>query len=144
VLFGAVSISSEYRRLSRQLIAGFFLQQPGEELAGMVQARRPMRSSRHDREACRSLVSLFRDLDDLSAVITDFEADGRNIPVLVRQYARLGGRMLAFNVDPKFSDALDGFVVVDLRRTESKLLERYLGRENAAEFLRIHRRVKGS
>ena len=67
-------------------------------------------------------MSLFRNLDDLPAVIDDVEGNNRNIPVLVRQYARLGGRMLAFNVDPNFSDAL----------------ERYLGPENAAEFLRSH------
>lgn len=140
VLFGAVSTSSEYRQLSRQLIVDFFLRQPSEELAGMVQARRPLRSNGPDRKSCRSLVPVFRDVDDLSAVITDFEPDGRNIPVLMRHYARLGGRMLAFSVDPRFSAALDAFVVVDLRRTESKLLERYLGRENAAEFLRVHPR----
>lgn len=138
VLFGAVSISSQYRQLSRRLIVSFFLQQASEEYAGLVQARRPLRSNVSDGQSCRSLASVFRNLDDLSAVITDVEADRKSIPVLVRQYARLGGRMLAFNVDPKFSDALDGFVVVDMRRTEVKLLERYLGRENAAEFWRVH------
>lgn len=138
ILFGAVSISSDYNQLSRQLIADFFLKQPGDELTGLVRPRRPLRSHHPDQAAYRSLVSLFRNLDDLSAVVGDVEGNNRNIPVLVRQYARLGGRMLAFNVDPNFSDALDGFVVVDLRRTESKLLERYLGRENAAEFLRAH------
>ncbi len=139
MLFGAVSISSEYRMLSRHLIADFFLKQPGDELAGMVQARRPLRSNRPDREAYRSMVSLFRDLGDLCAVVADFEPDGRNIPVLVRHYARLGGRMLAFNVDSNFSDALDGFVVIDLRKSEAKLLERYLGSDNAAVFMPFQR-----
>lgn len=60
VLFGAVSISSEYRLLSRRLIADFFLKQPCEELAGMVRARRPLRSNRPDREVYRSMVRCFR------------------------------------------------------------------------------------
>jgi hypothetical protein len=60
------------------------------------------------------------------------------MPVLLRQYLRLGGRVLAFNVDPQFSHVLDGLIVVDLLKTERALLERYLGREGAAEFLAFH------
>jgi hypothetical protein len=47
--------------------------------------------------------------------------------------------MLAFNVDPDFSDALDGLVVVDLVETEEKSLERYLGKEGSRLFLEYHR-----
>jgi hypothetical protein len=57
---------------------------------------------------------------------------------LLRQYAKIGGKMLGFNVDRKFSHVLDGLVVVDLRRTEPLVLERYMGREGAARFRQIH------
>ena len=55
--------------------------------------------------------------------------------MLLRQYLRLGGKLLGFNVDPEFSNALDGLIVVDLTRTERKLLDRYLGRDEAQHFL---------
>jgi len=54
---------------------------------------------------------------------------------LLRQYLKLGGRLLGFNVDPEFSDTLDGLIVVDLLKTERRLLERYLGKEESALFL---------
>jgi hypothetical protein len=56
----------------------------------------------------------------------------------LRQYLRLGGRLLGFNVDHSFSDVLDGLMVVDLTKTEPKLLERYLGKAEAAVFLAFH------
>jgi hypothetical protein len=46
--------------------------------------------------------------------------------------------MIGFNVDRKFSNVLDGLVVVDLRQTEAAVLERYMGREAARKFREFH------
>jgi hypothetical protein len=46
--------------------------------------------------------------------------------------------LVGFNVDRKFSNVLDGLVVVDLRQTDSTVLDRYMGREAATTFRRIH------
>ena len=46
--------------------------------------------------------------------------------------------MIAFNLDRKFSDVVDGLVIVDLRGTESALLERYMGEEGYTCFRRFH------
>lgn len=61
------------------------------------------------------------------------------MPVLLRHYLKLGGRLLAFSVDSEFSNALDGLIVVDLTQTDRKLLERYLGRIEAEIFLDFHK-----
>ena len=53
----------------------------------------------------------------------------------LKQYLKLGGRLLGFNVDPEFSNVLDVLIMVDLRRTSRKILNRYMGREGAAAFL---------
>jgi len=79
-----------------------------------------------------------RDLEELSQPITDVEKDGKGLPILLRQYAKIGGKLLGFNVDRKFSNVLDCLVVVDLRKTESAVLERYMGREAAARFRQHH------
>jgi hypothetical protein len=50
----------------------------------------------------------------------------------------LGGSLLGFSLDQAFSDVLDGLMVVDLNRTEPKLLERYLGKAETAAFLAFH------
>ena len=78
------------------------------------------------------------DLEELSEPIADVEIDGKGLPILLKQYAKIGGKLLGFNVDKKFSNVLDGLVVVDLRQTEASVLERYMGREGAAAFRRCH------
>jgi hypothetical protein len=63
------------------------------------------------------------------------ESDGKGIPILLKQYAKLGGRMLSFNVDRDFSRVLDGFVLVDLRQTDPTLLRRYMGEAGTQAFM---------
>ena len=79
------------------------------------------------------------DIEDLSGVVADIEPARAGVPVLLRQYLKLGGKLLGFNVDPNFSNALDGLILVDLTKTEPKLLERYLGKNEAAAFLAFQR-----
>ena len=47
-------------------------------------------------------------------------------------------RVLGLNVDPDFANVLDVLVLVDLKATDSRSLDRYLGRDGAAVFLRHH------
>jgi putative hemolysin len=139
VLFGAVSVSNNYNRASRELIYSFFeARRRGDELADLVSPRHPYRPAHLGRWDCRAVCHILRDLDELSEPIADVEVDGKGLPILLKQYAKVGGKLLGFNVDRKFSDVLDGLVVVDLRRTEPGVLERYMGRENATSFRRFH------
>jgi|HubBroStandDraft_1064217.scaffolds.fasta_scaffold01028_6 putative hemolysin len=139
VLFGAVSISNDYNETSREMIYRFFEAHMREdELSGLIEPRRPFRSGLLRRWDCDGMLHGLRDLDELSQPITDVESDGKGLPILLRQYAKIGGKLLGFNVDRKFSNVLDGLVVVDLRQTEPAVLERYMGREGAARFRQVH------
>ena len=79
------------------------------------------------------------DIDDLSELVSEIEQKPTGVPVLLRQYLRLGGKLLGFNVDPKFANALDGLILVDLTKTDPKLLERYLGKSEARSFLEFQK-----
>jgi putative hemolysin len=139
VLFGAVSISNDYNQASREIIYRFFEARMWEdELAGMIEPRRPFRPAGLRPWDCRAMCHALRDLEDLSQPIADVETDGKGLPILLRQYAKVGGKLLGFNVDRKFSNVLDGLVVVDLRKTEPVVLERYMGREAATRFRSRH------
>jgi putative hemolysin len=139
VLFGAVSMSGRYTRASRELLIRFFESRNfGDELTPLAQPRRPFRPSRIRSWDCRSIGHAMRELDELSDPIADMETDGKGIPVLIKHYSRLGGRLLGFNVDPKFSHVLDGLVVMDLRQTPPSSLERYMGKSGLASFRRYH------
>ena len=139
VLFGAVSISNDYNQASREMIYRFFQsRRQDDSLAGLIEPRRPFRVGLLHRWDCRVMCHALRDLDELSESITDVEADGKGLPILLRQYAKIGGKLLGFNVDRKFSNVLDGLIVVDLRRTDVAVLDRYMGRESAEAFRKLH------
>jgi putative hemolysin len=139
VLFGAVSISNHYNHASREMIYRFFeARMQDHDLAGMIKPRRQFRPERLRPWDCRAMCKALRDIEQLSQPITDVEADGKGLPVLLRQYAKVGGELLGFNVDSKFSNVLDGLVMVDIRRTDPAILERYMGREGVARFRRHH------
>jgi putative hemolysin len=139
VLFGAVSISNDYNQTSREIIYRFFESRMQEDkLAGLVEPRSPFRPPLLRRWDYRSVCQALRDLDGLAQPITDVEADGKGLPILLRQYAKIGGKLVGFNVDRKFSNVLDGLMVVDLRQTDPAVLERYMGREAATRFRELH------
>ncbi len=134
-LFGPVSISNDYQPASRRLMVDYLEASAlAPELTRLVRPRHRFRPARIP--AARPA-----GLEDLSACIADLEPDGKGVPVLLRQYLGLGARVVAFNVDRKFSNALDGLVVVDLTRTRPVTLERYMGRDAAREFLAFHART---
>lgn len=140
MLIGAVSVSNQYSPASRELIARYLEKQSaGEQWRGAVKARRPLRGKLVQNWEMTALCSLLPDLEDLSAPIADLEPDGKGIPILVKQYVKLGGKLLAFSVDPQFGNTLDGFVMVDLTRTSLEILARYMGKEQAQDFLAWHR-----
>jgi len=139
VLFGAVSISNDYSKASREMIYRFFeARMQEDELAGLIEPRQPFRPRWLRPWDCRAMCHALRDLEELSQPITDVESDGKGLPILLRQYAKIGGKMVGFNVDRKFSNVLDGLVVVDLRKTDAAVLDRYMGREAAERFRQRH------
>ena len=48
----------------------------------------------------------------ISNLIYRMEGD-KGLPVLIRQYLNLNGRLVCFNVDKDFNNALDGLIIVD-------------------------------
>jgi putative hemolysin len=139
VLFGAVSISSRYNQVSRELIVRFFrAREEQHAVAHWIAPRRPFRQNWLRAKDYQAACQRIRDIDELSAPISDVESDGKGLPILIKQYAKLGGRIVSFNVDKKFSDVLDGLVLVDLRQTDRTVLERYMGKEGVKAFRQYH------
>jgi putative hemolysin len=137
ILFGPVSISNSYAPISRQLMVDYLRANNGEaKLARHVRPRRPFRVQRS--KIGEVAIADLRDIEHLSRVIARIEHDNKGVPILLKQYLKLGGRLLGFNADDQFSDALDGLVVVDLRASEPRVLARYMGEEGAAAFFACH------
>lgn len=133
VLFGAVSISAAYSAASRRLIVDYLSAHCSEQrLASQVRPRSPYG------EGGRSEDSVPQSLEELARRVARIEEDRMGVPVLLRQYLRLGGRLLGFTVDSGFTNTLDGLIMVDLRQIERAVLARYMGKTASAAFLAHH------
>lgn len=138
-LIGAVTMSNQYSAGSRELMARYF--EMRERTGGLLAAVRPrhkLRGGSLGKRECASLCALVPEAEDLSIPISDLELDGKGLPILIQQYVKLGGKLLAFSVDPRFGDALDAFVLLDLTAAPARALSRYLGQAEAARFLARH------
>ncbi len=137
-LFGPVSISANYHATSTRLLLAFLrATQRVSGLEQLVKPRRPLRD-RSQRDWDPTTIKAMRSLDDVDDLVREIERGERAVPVLVRQYLKLGGVFLGFNVDPEFSDVVDGLVLVDLLRMNRRLLKFYFGEDGAARFVAHH------
>ncbi len=136
-LFGPVSISAAYRQVSVDLIVAHLRHyHRADELAALVQPRFPPVAIGW--EVAGRVRDLARSMDQLESWVRHVEHGARGVPTLVRQYVKLGGRFAAFNVDPDFSDVVDGLVVVDLAATDQRTLGRFMGADQARAFAARH------
>ena len=72
------------------------------------------------------------------ALLREIEADGKSVPVLLRQYLKLNARPIAFNVDPDFGNVVDALIYMDLRIMPTRLQDFYFTAEGGAKFRAFH------
>jgi len=141
ILFGPVSISDDYRYTSQRVITSSLMSHRNwPDLGRLVRPRHPFAAKplRGWEEVKDHAV--FMDIEEISDLVAELEDNQRGLPILLKHYLKLGGRMLGFSQDPHFNNVLDGLLVVDLKQTPEHILQRYLGVEGAAAFLDYHKR----
>lgn len=138
ILFGAVSISNDYHSYSRDLMVTFLrMNHFLPHLSMMVKPRKPYKKRQKVFKTDTVYVHE-GNLDEISSWISGIENDGKGFPVLLKQYLKMGGKILCFNVDPAFGNALDGLIMVDLTKTDSRVLKRYMGENGLKRFYGYH------
>ncbi|MFA0161693.1 lysophospholipid acyltransferase family protein [Vibrio splendidus] len=138
-LFGPVSISNDYSHNARLLIATTLsIHHYDEQKANLVSPSSPLNTNNNVFWQ-NHLLSSLASVPLLSKVLARME-QGKGLPVLLRQYLGMNGKLVCFNVDPSFNDALDGLIVVNLKKVPLKTLGKYMGRDLAQDYLEQHSR----
>ena len=138
-LFGTVSISADYTSISRQLLAAFlYTTSFRHDLARWVEPKNPPSFLRRGRGVPGPVAAVVRTIAEVGALVAEIEADGKSIPVLLRQYLKLNAKLLGFNVDDAFGGVLDGLMMVDLLELPPELRARYMGKEGSDAFAAHH------
>lgn len=123
-MFGPVSISNNFSKFSKSLIVNYITKHHFDyELGHYVKPKNKFKAdlSAIDKDL---LIESSESLKDLDGLISDIENTHIKIPVLLRQYLNLNAKIICFNIDPKFSDCLDGFLVVDMHSIPAEMLEK--------------------
>ena len=122
-MFGPVSISNNFSKLSKNLIIEFIKNNCYDhEMAKYVVPKQKfnVKLSAVDSDI---LLSNNNSIKSLDALISEIEIDHNKVPVLLRQYIQLNAKLIGFNVDPKFNDSLDGFLVLDIQKIPEETIK---------------------
>jgi len=125
-LIGPVSISSRFSKFSQSLLVAYITRHFYDvQMAKWVKPKKRFKPdfSNINSEALLENQASFRELENL---IKDMESSDLRFPVLLRQYLELNAKIIAFNVDPKFSNSLDGLLVLDLQHVPENLKEKLM------------------
>lgn len=130
-LFGPVTISNSYPESAKDILIHFYSLYFGVEIKP-VTAFLPYRISD---EAMTGLAGIFTGNDykkDFKKLKNILSMTGHTVPTLYKQYTEIcdeGGVVFSdFNIDPEFSDCVDGFIIVDIEKIKPKSKKRYLSR----------------
>ncbi|MBL0712505.1 MAG: lysophospholipid acyltransferase family protein [Desulfosarcina sp.] len=140
-LFGPVSISQNYQEISRDLMVYFLREQKMDrKLAQYVSPRRPVRLQMIRGLRPEDLQVGCADIETVSILISELEEDGKGLPVLLKHYLKLEANLLSFNLDKDFSNVIDGLILLDLTRTNARMVERVMGAAGFRRFRAYHDR----
>lgn len=123
-LLGPVSISKDYSDASKGIIVEFvrrfFFD---EKLAALVAPRKAFRPTIKSVDTRLLAQTLRGEFDALEKLVETIEPAHFKVPVLFRQYLRQNAKFVAFNVDPHFSNCLDGLMILNIAQLPASTIE---------------------
>ncbi len=124
-LIGPASISSEYSQNSQILMVEYLKRHYFDyKLENMVSPITPFKYKKtHHHKNILDIIGT--DLNKLDRFIKDTDITRNGIPVLIKKYLSLGGKIVDFNVDPEFNYTIDGLVVLDIAVVSKEVLDVY-------------------
>lgn len=125
-LYGTVSLSKQYDPRSVALINEIMVTD-----SNGVNAKAPFDSQLHP-EVKDFISNETIELDPLSALVMGIEKDGKDIPVLLKQYYKLSAKFHCTGIDLNFNHTPGLLLSVDLPNAPEKLLKLYLGKSKDA------------
>ncbi|MBW7676489.1 lysophospholipid acyltransferase family protein [Chryseobacterium chendengshani] len=111
-LMGGVSISNKFSEFSKSLMIEFMRSNYYDSaVAQYITPRNEYKVKLRERDKNLFFDEMESDLNKLDKIIDDLEPELR-LPVLIKKYIKQNAKVIAFNVDPNFNDAIDGLMYI--------------------------------
>ncbi len=111
-LMGGVSISNKFSEFSKSLMIEFMRSNYYDAaVAQYIHPKNEFKVQLRNRDKNLFFDEVESDLNKLDKLIDDLEPEMR-LPVLIKKYIKQNAKVIAFNVDPSFNDAIDGLMYI--------------------------------
>lgn len=129
-LFGPVSLSDAYPEHVKNMLVHFY-ERHFSPLQHLADAKTPFRIGSQTRIQLSKKFPGTDYRDEFIELKSELANINLSVPTLYKQYSEIcdvgGVQFASFNIDPNFSDCVDGLVIVDLARLKQSRRKRYIG-----------------
>jgi len=112
-LMGGVSISNQFSDFSKSLMIEFMKSHYYDPyIAQYIRPKKEYKVKLKDADKDFVFDATKADMQKFDKIIDEIEPGALRIPVLIKKYVKQNARLVAFNVDPKFNNAVDGLMYI--------------------------------
>ncbi len=112
-LMGGVSISNQFSDFSKSLMIEFMKSHYYDPyIAQYIYPKKEFKVKLKDEDKDFVFDATQSDMNKFDKIIDEIEPGTLRIPVLIKKYLKQNARLVAFNVDPKFNNAVDGLMYI--------------------------------
>ena len=112
-LIGGVSISNKFSNFSKSLMIEFMRSHYYDPyVAQYIRPKKEFRVKLKDADKDFVFDETQADLNKFDKIIDEVEPGSLRLPVLIKKYIKQNAKVVAFNVDPLFNDAVDGLMYI--------------------------------
>ena len=112
-LMGGVSISNKFSDFSKSLMIEFMKSHYYDPyIAQYIHPKKEYKVKLKDADKDFVFDATKADLQKFDKIIDEIEPGALRMPVLIKKYVKQNARLVAFNVDPKFNNAVDGLMYI--------------------------------
>ena len=112
-LMGGVSISNQFSEFSKSLMIDFMKSHYYDPyIAQYIFPKKEYKVKLKDDDKDFVFDATKADMQKFDKIIDEIEPGALRIPVLIKKYVKQNARLVAFNVDPKFNNTVDGLMYI--------------------------------
>jgi len=114
-LIGGVSISNQFSNFSKSLMIEFMKSHYYDPyVAQYVHPKKEFKVKLNDADKDFVFDETEADLNKFDKIIDEVEPGSLRLPVLLKKYIKQNAKLVAFNVDPLFNNAVDGLMYIKI------------------------------
>ncbi|MGB0357866.1 MAG: glycerol acyltransferase, partial [Flavobacteriaceae bacterium] len=115
-LMGSVSISNQFSKFTKSLMIEFMRSHYYDPfLAQYITPKKEFKVKLNDADKEFVFDETSADLNKFDKLIEEVEPGALRLPVLIKKYIKQNARVVSFNVDPLFNNAIDGLMYIKVK-----------------------------